>query len=190
MVDININKLSEALNGKADIDLNNTGVFTTSNGGGGVNLILSTPAGAESKEVVSADFVENKTTAIETTLNSHQEILNTCFKKTTEDKTLLSKIGMPAQKKVVLTLGATDTVYAAPANGYVYFYATYTSGSQVTVSGFNTTSQNGFFHTWYNTYGAVRGNIICKAGDQFIITYNGVLGNIDFSFHYAEGVSE
>ena len=33
MVDINVNKLSEALNGKADIDLNNTGVFSTNVGG-------------------------------------------------------------------------------------------------------------------------------------------------------------
>ena len=35
MVDINVNKLSEVLNTKADIDLNNTGVFTTTGGGGG-----------------------------------------------------------------------------------------------------------------------------------------------------------
>ena len=34
MTDINVNKLSEALNTKADIDLNNTGVFTTTGGGG------------------------------------------------------------------------------------------------------------------------------------------------------------
>ena len=33
MVDINVNKLSEALNTKADIDLNNTGVFSTVGGG-------------------------------------------------------------------------------------------------------------------------------------------------------------
>ena len=33
MTDINVNKLSEALNTKADIDLNNTGVFTTTGGG-------------------------------------------------------------------------------------------------------------------------------------------------------------
>ena len=59
MVDINVNKLSEALNTKADIDLNNTGVFTTA-GGGGVNLTSSTPADASGKEVVSADYIPNK----------------------------------------------------------------------------------------------------------------------------------
>ena len=32
MPDINVNKLSEVLNTKADIDLNNTGVFSTSGG--------------------------------------------------------------------------------------------------------------------------------------------------------------
>ena len=33
MANININKIGEALNTKADIDLNNTGVFTTTGGG-------------------------------------------------------------------------------------------------------------------------------------------------------------
>ncbi len=54
MPDINVNKISEALNTKADIDLNNTGVFSTSSGG--VNLVQSTPSDAKGKEVTSADF--------------------------------------------------------------------------------------------------------------------------------------
>ena len=54
MPDINVNKLSEILNTKADIDLNNTGVFSTSSGG--VNLVQSTPSDAKGKEVASADF--------------------------------------------------------------------------------------------------------------------------------------
>ena len=54
MPDINVNKLSEALNTKADIDLNNTGVFSTSSGG--VNLVQSTPSDAKGREVASADF--------------------------------------------------------------------------------------------------------------------------------------
>ena len=58
MPDINVNKLSEALNTKADIDLNNTGVFSTS-GGGGVNLTSSTPVNASGKEVTSADFFQS-----------------------------------------------------------------------------------------------------------------------------------
>ena len=57
MPDINVNKLSEALNTKADIDLNNTGVFSTSSGG--VNLTSSTPANANGKEVTSADFIKS-----------------------------------------------------------------------------------------------------------------------------------
>ena len=58
MPDINVNKLSEVLNTKADIDLNNTGVFSTSEGGG-VNLTSSTPANASGKEVTSADFFQS-----------------------------------------------------------------------------------------------------------------------------------
>ena len=57
MPDINVNKLSEALNTKADIDLNNTGVFSTSSGG--VNLTSSTPVNASGKEVTSADFIKS-----------------------------------------------------------------------------------------------------------------------------------
>lgn len=34
MTIIDMNQLSEALNDKADIDLNNTGVFSTNGGGG------------------------------------------------------------------------------------------------------------------------------------------------------------
>ena len=58
MPDINVNKLSEALNTKANTDLNNTGVFSTSEGGG-VNLTSSTPANASGKEVTSADFIKS-----------------------------------------------------------------------------------------------------------------------------------
>ena len=58
MPDINVNKLSEAINTKADIDLNNTGVFSTSEGGG-VSLTSSTPADASGKEVTSADFIKS-----------------------------------------------------------------------------------------------------------------------------------
>ena len=58
MPDINVNKLSEALNTKADIDLNNTGVFSTSEGGV-VNLTSSTPADASGKEVTSAEFIKS-----------------------------------------------------------------------------------------------------------------------------------
>ena len=53
-----MDKMGEALNTKADIDLNNTGVFSTSEGGG-VNLTSSTPANANGKEVTSADFFQS-----------------------------------------------------------------------------------------------------------------------------------
>lgn len=58
MTIIDMDKMGEALNAKADIDLNNTGVFSTSEGGG-VNLTSSTPANASGKEVTSADFFQS-----------------------------------------------------------------------------------------------------------------------------------
>ncbi len=58
MTIIDMDKVGEALNTKADIDLNNTGVFSTSEGGV-VNLTSSTPANASGKEVTSADFFQS-----------------------------------------------------------------------------------------------------------------------------------
>ena len=58
MTIIDMDKVGEALNNKADIDLNNTGVFSTSEGGV-VNLTSSTPADASGKEVTSADFFQS-----------------------------------------------------------------------------------------------------------------------------------
>ena len=58
MTIIDMDKMGEALNNKADIDLNNTGVFSTSEGGV-VNLTSSTPANASGKEVTSADFFQS-----------------------------------------------------------------------------------------------------------------------------------
>ena len=58
MTIIDMDKVGEALNPKADIDLNNTGVFSTSEGGV-VNLTSSTPANASGKEVTSADFFQS-----------------------------------------------------------------------------------------------------------------------------------
>ena len=57
MAIIDMDKIGEALNTKADTDLNNTGVFSTS--GGWVNLTSSTPADAIGKEVTSADFFQS-----------------------------------------------------------------------------------------------------------------------------------
>ena len=58
MTIIDMDKIGEVLNTKADIDLNNTGVFSTSEGGG-VSLTSSTPADASGKEVTSADFFQS-----------------------------------------------------------------------------------------------------------------------------------
>ena len=58
MTIIDMDKVGEALNTKADIDLNNTGVFSTNDGE--VNLPSSTPVNASGKEITSADFIKNQ----------------------------------------------------------------------------------------------------------------------------------
>ena len=92
MANININKIGEALNTKADIDLNNTGVFTTT--GGGVNLVSSTSADANGKEVTSADFIKSdiQTNLLNYTTNRILEIPQN-IKLELNDGTLTLKAG-------------------------------------------------------------------------------------------------
>ena len=90
-------------------------------GGGGVNLTLSTPSGAESKEVVSADFVGSKTSLIENTLS-------TCYKKTPADNSALSTLPMPSTdyidlSKTVFVTADTAVSFTAPCNGYLWLAA-------------------------------------------------------------------
>ena len=112
MVDINVNKLSEALNTKADIDLNNTGVFSTV-GGGGVNLTSSTSADASGKEVTSADFVSGQITETKNLILPKQTIVTLPFPSTefidVSDLFYLEK--------------GKGVTYTAPTNGYLWLTA-------------------------------------------------------------------
>lgn len=53
---------------------------------------------------------------------------------TTEGKSLISGFGMPSNQYISLTLGATETTYTAPANGYFMLSGTTTSTSRAQVA--------------------------------------------------------
>ena len=112
MVDINVNKLSEVLNTKADIDLNNTGVFTTT-GGGGVNLTISTPADASGKEVTSADFISGQIAETKNLILPKQTIVTLPFPSTEF---------IDVSELFFLEKGKGVT-YTAPTNGYLWLSA-------------------------------------------------------------------
>ena len=174
MTNININKIGEALNTKADIDLNNTGVFSTV-GGGGVNLVSSTSADASGKEVTSADFVSGQITETKNLIPSDAEI---------------SGMSMPSTKYIDLTLGASGTTYTAPANGWFTIHNE-VSGNNVYFNARIALSDHGFvIPIWTGTGGSipVRVTVPCLARSTFIIQYNCKINSTPrFRFIYAQG---
>ena len=94
----------------------------------------------------------------------------------------LSGLGMPSDRYIDLTLGASGSSYTAPANGYVQLaksgninqYAQITNG----ISILNTAPFNG---------GSVNIWLPIKKGDYFIVTYDLSGATNYFRFYYAEG---
>ena len=171
MPDINVNKLSEALNTKADIDLNNTGVFSTSEGGV-VNLTSSTPANASGKEVTSADFFQSN--LLNYTTNRILEIPQD-IKLELNNGTLTLKAGsklyvpngvgkfdvITVPSDVVLNFGTSSGLYFPiynPSNNAQsgWYIKTYSGAEAPTLS---STEQYG---VWYDT----TNNIIKQTSDN------------------------
>lgn len=96
------------------------------------------------------------------------------------DSSWLSGLGMPSNKNINLTLGASGSSYTAPANGY--FVVVLNCGGKWA----NITTSTGLYNAYgNNTY--ANANFPVKKGDEIIITYeSGVTKNI-FKFVYAEG---
>ena len=98
------------------------------------------------------------------------------------DSSTVSSWGMPSNKYIDLTLGASGTTYTAPVNGYVYFSKVCTANGQwayiqagITVGGF------GGIIAGYKLFAPV------KKGEKFIINYNLGGATEAFRFYYAEG---
>lgn len=108
------------------------------------------------------------------------------------DKSEVSSWGMPSGRLVTLTLGATNTTYTAPANGYfclimfIRWNANEHRGAYI---------QRGSFTTGCMGKVAAEGNdeirLICPASKGQAVTvnyaYTGTYADSIFTFHYAEG---
>lgn len=99
-------------------------------------------------------------------------------------KSNLSGLGMPSNRYIDLTLGASDTEYTAPANGWITFTKQATSSQYFQFA--NITAN------WINNVNAASGqyiSITCpvKKDDVFRIAYNLNGETAQFRFIYAEG---
>lgn len=101
---------------------------------------------------------------------------------TKTDMLQASGAGMPSDKYINLTLGASGTTYTAPANGYYCLRRAMTS--------------QGFQRLWSTIYSEVRTHLNVgdvanflpvKKGATLVILYDGNYSNYDFIFVYAEG---
>lgn len=98
--------------------------------------------------------------------------------------------GMPSNSNYdTLTLGASGTQYTAPADGYFFLYAQYSSGRDTSYDMWVVGTGLGYRH-WFgtsNVQGAGRGFVPVKKGQKIQIDINGTLGYYDFKFVYADG---
>lgn len=102
-------------------------------------------------------------------------------------KVLMSGMGMPSNKYVDLTLGASGASYTAPADGYVVFRRTSTAAGQtLQITNVYSGLQN-FIHNG-NTSSLLGCYLPVKKGDRYAIGYTlGSSANQVFRFIYAVG---
>lgn len=105
---------------------------------------------------------------------------------TMSNKNIISGWGMPSNRYIDLTLGASGTTYTAPANGYLHLYKEVNSADQYVVL---TNTNNGLgMHAWVpKSGGGAVATIPVKKGDIVSINYTAGANVICFRFIYAEG---
>ena len=99
----------------------------------------------------------------------------------------MSKMGMPSGKKISLSIGASDSVYTAPANGYFCITAKASETTTAYIHSYDTPSYGGRIPmtTWqYVEGGAV---VPIKAGQTVQIYYQSNVTIQEIRFVFAEG---
>lgn len=112
-----------------------------------------------------------------------EEVLST---KT--DKVQASQAGMPSNRYIDLTLGASGTTYTAPANGWVYVCKT-TGQTGITYLRITNLTRRMVNETTSTSGNASAPSIFIPVvkGDKFQVTYNMTGSTNHFEFIYAEG---
>lgn len=106
---------------------------------------------------------------------------------TKTDMLQASGAGMPSNKYIDLTLGASGSTYTAPANGYILFDQQLNSGMGMWVNIFD--SNNNYLYGYSTTSAATSGTCITlpiKKNYKYTVNYTGGTKN-RLRFIYAEG---
>ncbi len=117
------------------------------------------------------------------------DLTNTISNLSEAAKSHFSKLSLPANKSIALTLGASETTYTAPTHGYFMLFTTYASGYNAYVDMWIEGTAFGQRHYFAGTTNTQCRMIVpVQQGQILKIVYNGTLGFTDFKFIPAEGV--
>lgn len=101
-----------------------------------------------------------------------------------DNSSLIASYGMPSNKYINLTLGASNSSYTAPANGW--FFINLAGGSSQYARFQN--SENGMAYQYgNNNTNTCSGCIEVKKGDVISVQYNATSSTVTFRFIYAQG---
>lgn len=101
-----------------------------------------------------------------------------------DNSSLISGYGMPSNRYIDLTLGASGSTYIAPANGWVFIMKRASAVSQILFIGANgvCSSQESYStNMWMRVY------IPIKKNEEFTVSYTAGGETREFFFIYAEG---
>ena len=99
-------------------------------------------------------------------------------------RSYLSGLGMPSNRYIDLTLGASGSTYTAPANGWFYLQMIYAAEKYVDI--WNSTSNTGCIMSSASSGSALRAFAPCRKGDIIVVNYSATTKEV-FKFVYAEG---
>jgi hypothetical protein len=104
------------------------------------------------------------------------------------NKEYISGLGMPSDRYIDLTLGASGSTYTAPANGKYYLAKISGATGFRNIALSNVTAHYLVHDFSENTIGiTLNANLEAKKGDIVRIDYTSTGSTIDFKFIYAEG---
>jgi len=104
------------------------------------------------------------------------------------DKSEISSWGMPSDKSVDLTLGASGTTYTAPANGWLVFGKRVGATTAQYILLINETANMRIVDTIKGDINNELGAYLpVNKGDKVRVDYNATGATTSFKFHYAEG---
>ncbi len=104
------------------------------------------------------------------------------------DKGVVAGWSMPSGKKISLTLGASDSTYKAPANGWFYLEAIVpTNGYAVRLVATDGTAKKSQVRSGANNQYCIVPLYPTYAGEIVQVHYDGTLSSVSFLFIYAQG---